>query len=166
MGTIIRKSNFFLILICVGLLSCESNHTVYQSYKTLDSGTWNADHAVVFDFPVTDTISKNNLFINLRNNNSYGYSNLYLITNLNFPDGRKIVDTLQYRMTDSEGNFLGSGFSEIKENKLFYKEEKVFPVSGTYRFSVRQAMRKNGAVDQIKELKGITDVGFKIEKIE
>lgn len=166
MGTIIRKSSFFLILICVGLMSCESNKTVYQTYKTLENGAWGADDAVTFDFQINDTISKNNLYINLRNNNSYGYSNLYLITDLDFPDGRKIVDTLQYRMTDNEGNFLGSGFSEIKENKLFYKEEKVFPVSGAYRFSVRQAMRKNGAVDQIKELKGITDVGFKIEKIE
>ncbi len=166
MGTILRKSNLFLILVVAGLISCNSNDTVYQSYRTLENGAWGSDNAVEFDFPITDTISKNNLFLNLRNNNNYGYSNLYIITNLDFPDGRKIVDTLQYRMTDNEGNFLGSGFSEIKENKLFYKEEKVFPVSGMYRLSVRQAMRKNGAIDQIKELKGITDVGLKIEKIE
>jgi len=166
MGTIIRKSNVFLILIFVGFISCNSNNTVFDAYKTLDNGTWKANDPIEFSFSISDTVSRNNVFINLRNNNTYSYSNLYIITNLNFPDGKKVVDTLQYRMTDNEGNFLGSGFSEIKENKLFYKEQKVFPMSGEYSVSIWQAMRKNGEVDQIEELKGISDVGLKIEKIE
>ena len=166
MGTIIRKSKVFLILIFIGFTSCNSDNTIFDTYKTLDNGTWKADDPIEFSFSITDTISRNNVFINLRNNNAYGYSNLYVITNLNFPDGRKIVDTLQYRMTDNEGNFLESGFSEIKENKLFYKEQKVFPMSGEYSVSIWQAMRQNGEIDQIKELKGVSDVGLKIEKIE
>lgn len=166
MGTIIRKSNVLLILIFVGFISCNSNNTVFDAYETLDNGIWKANDPIEFSFSITDTLSRNNVFINLRNNNAYDYSNLYVITNLNFPDGKKIVDTLKYRMTDNEGNFLGSGFSEIKENKLFYKEQKVFPMSGEYSVSIWQAMRKNGEVNQIKELKGISDVGLKIEKIE
>lgn len=166
MGTIIRKSNVLLILIFVGFISCNSNNTVFDTYETLDNGIWKANEPIEFSFSITDTLSRNNVFINLRNNNAYDFSNLYVITNLNFPDGKKIVDTLQYRMTDNEGNFLGSGFSEIKENKLFYKEQKVFPMSGEYSVSIWQAMRKNGEVNQIKELKGISDVGLKIEKIE
>ncbi|MDT7831152.1 gliding motility lipoprotein GldH [Flavobacteriaceae bacterium S356] len=166
METIIRKSNVFLILILVGFISCNSDNTIFDTYKTLDNGIWKADDPIEFSFLITDTISRNNVFINLRNNNAYSYSNLYVIANLNFPDGRKIVDTLQYRMTDNEGNFLGSGFSEIKENKLFYKEQKTFPMSGEYSVSIWQAMRKNGEIDQIKELKGISDIGLKIEKIE
>lgn len=162
----LKKNSLFLILICIGFMSCDSNGRVFDEYKAIKEAAWDANQPVEFDFSVTDTVSKNNLFINLRNTSKYPYSNLYLITHLNFPDGRKIVDTLQYRMTDNEGNFLGTGFTEIKENKLFYKEEKIFPNSGAYRISIWQAMRSNGEVDPVKKLAGISDVGFRIEKIE
>ncbi|MBL4567054.1 MAG: hypothetical protein JKY85_03370 [Porticoccus sp.] len=67
-------------------------------------------------------------------------------------------------MADKNGRFLGSGISEIKENKLFLKENILFPVSGNYQVSIYQAMRKNGVIDGLKFLEGITEVGFRIEK--
>ena len=101
------------------------------------------------------------MFINIRNNKDYPFSNLYLITELNFPNGDKIIDTLQYEMSDKTGHFLGKGFTDIKENKLFYKEKKCFLESGKYLFNIRQAMRKNGEVNSIPFLQGVQDVGFK-----
>ena len=56
---------------------------------------------------------------------------------------------------------------KLKESKLFYKEQILFPIQAeTYTLEVYQAMRKNGEVDGVNELEGITDVGFRIEKIE
>ena len=52
----------------------------------------------------------------------------------------------------------------IKESKLWYKENIVFPDSGVYKLSVSHAMRKNGEVDGLFILDGITDVGLEIEK--
>ena len=166
METIPQKlNNYLLLLIFVFVaVSCTSN-TVFNQYKTVADSSWKLNRNVEFNFTVKDTISKRNLYINIRNNNDYKFSNLYLITQLTFPNKTKIIDTLQYKMADLTGRFLGVGFSEIKENKLFYKEEKVFPYSGEYSFKVRQAMRKNGNSEGIKELEGITDVGFSIEKI-
>jgi gliding motility-associated lipoprotein GldH len=69
-------------------------------------------------------------------------------------------------MTDASGIFLGSGFSEIKQNKLFYKERKVFPVSGNYSLTIEHAMRKNGEMKAVEQLYGVQDVGFSIEKIK
>nr|BFF39475.1 hypothetical protein BACY1_12800 [Tenacibaculum mesophilum] len=85
---------------------------------------------------------------------------------MNFPDGQIIIDTLEYDMADVTGKFLGQGFTDIKENKLFYKENITFPRKGEYTFKVRQAMRKNGKLEGIEELEGITHVGFRIEKIK
>ncbi|QMU63288.1 MAG: gliding motility lipoprotein GldH [Flavobacteriaceae bacterium] len=164
METIIKKNKKLLILVFIGCISCVSDNQIFDEYQTLENAIWEADKPVEFYFSITDTISKNNLFINLRNNNKYPYSNLYIITQLDFPDGNRIVDTLQYAMTDTKGNFLGAGFTEIKENKLFYKEQKVFPVPGEYHISIRQAMRKNGEITQIKKLEGVSDIGFRIEK--
>jgi gliding motility-associated lipoprotein GldH len=162
----IQKKNKFLSLLIITLvtISCTSD-AVFTNYKSIANNSWILNEKVAFNFSIIDTITKRNLFINIRNNNDYKYSNLFLITELVFPNKTKVVDTLQYEMADPTGKFLGTGFTEIKENKLFYKEEKVFPISGEYSFNVRQAMRKNGNSQGLKTLEGITDVGFSIEKI-
>ncbi len=145
------------------VISCDSKR-VYDSYQTVSNQSWDAKKEMHFSFSVSDTLQRSNLFINVRNNNDYPFSNLFLITQLDFPNGKKIVDTLEYEMTDASGRFLGSGLTEIKENKLFYKENVVFPNSGEYTLSIHQAMRKNGETQGLHSLKGITEVGFRIEK--
>lgn len=166
MGIAIRRNSRFVSILAAFLVftSCDTNG-VFDQYTSLSGNVWSLDEPVEFEFQVNDTLSRNNLFINIRNNNDYGFSNLFLITHLNFPDGKKVVDTLEYEMTDKSGQFLGQGLSERKENKLFYKEGSIFPTSGNYKLTIQQAMRRNGAVAGIQELKGITDVGFRIEKI-
>ena len=154
-----------LFFIAILITSCNSNSD-FDEYIVLPSSTWHRTNAIQFTFPINDSIGKKNLFINLRNNKDYAYSNLFLITQMNFPDGQIIIDTLEYDMTDVTGKFLGQGFTDIKENKLFYKENIKFPNTGDYTFKVRQAMRKNGEIQGIEELKGITHVGFRIEKTQ
>ncbi|TVZ56230.1 protein involved in gliding motility GldH [Lutibacter sp. Hel_I_33_5] len=151
------------LLLVVGFVSCDSK-AVFDRYISLENAVWKNNKPAEFQFTISDTISKHNLFINLRNNNDYEFSNLYLITTLNLPDNTKIIDTLEYEMADASGQFLGNGFTEIKENKLFYKEQKVFQNSGEYSVEISQAMRKNGAVNSLENLLGISDVGFRIEK--
>ena len=162
----IKKNNFFAIIIAViSLVSCDAKR-VFDEYKTIENNTWKKNDVLQFSFDVKDTLTKKNLFISLRNNNDYPFSNLFLITQLNFPNGQKIIDTLEYDMADVTGKFLGEGFTEIKENKLFYKENIVFPKAGNYTINVAQAMRKNGDIEGVKSLNGVTNVGFRIEKIE
>ncbi|MDN3620898.1 gliding motility lipoprotein GldH [Polaribacter undariae] len=163
MTTILKSNSFLIVLVTLLLLFSCDDKSDFNLYKSIDNEGWKANEKIFFEFDVKDTISPKNLFINIRNNNEYAYSNLYLITELVFPNETKVVDTLQYEMADHTGRFLGVGFTEIKENKLFYKEKKAFPLSGNYTFNVRHAMRKNGEVKPIEFLKGIQDVGFSIE---
>jgi len=67
-------------------------------------------------------------------------------------------------MANADGTWLGKGYGSIKENKLWYKENINFPVTGVYTVRIEHAMRKNGTVDGIVELPGIIDVGVEIEK--
>jgi gliding motility-associated lipoprotein GldH len=144
------------------MFSC-NDKTDFNEYKAIDAKGWEANKKVLFEFNVKDTVSPKNLFINIRNNNEYAFSNLFIITELIFPNETVVIDTLQYQMADETGKLLGTSLTEIKENKLFYKEKKTFPISGKYMFNVRHAMRKNGAINPIEFLKGIQDVGFSIE---
>jgi len=164
--TILKRNSFSIFLLSFFLMFSCSDKTDFNQYKSINAAGWEANEKVSFEFDVKDTISPKDLFINIRNNNEYAFSNLYVITELVFPNETVVVDTLQYEMADETGRFLGVGFTEIKENKLFYKKNKVFPETGKYLFKVRHAMRKNGAVHPIEFLKGIQDVGFSVEKEE
>ncbi len=163
---ILKNKIFYCILGMMLVITSCDDHRVFDEYKSLEDNKWMQESPIEFEISITDTISRNNLYVNIRNNASYQYSNLFLITHINFPDGKKVVDTLQYAMADKNGKFLGNGISEVKESRLFLKENIKFPSSGQYNVSIYQAMRKNGTVEGIKELEGITDVGFRIEKVE
>jgi len=165
MGTILKSKFLILLLISILMISC-NDITEFNQYKAVENSSWKSGEKMNFTFEVKDTILPKNLFINIRNNSDYEFSNLYLITALKFPNNSLVIDTLQYEMADASGMFLGNGFSEIKENKLFYKEFKVFPISGNYALTIRHAMRKNGEMKAVEKLDGVQDVGFSIEKIK
>ncbi len=161
-----NKNRFFLALFLVASFTACDSKRVYDSYVYIPGKSWQINNDITFYFEIKDTINRNNLFINIRNNKEYSFSNLFIITQLKFPDGKKIIDTLEYKMTDFLGKFLGKGFTDIKENKLFYKENVVFPMAGDYSVTITQAMRKNDEAYGIKSLEGIIDVGFRVEKSE
>jgi len=143
--------------------SC-SEGLVKSDFHATDNGTWNKDDRIEFTFSEIDTIQEHDVFINVRNDNSFPYNNLFLIAELNFPDGEIITDTLEYEMALPDGTWLGRGYGSIKENKLWYKENIVFPTSGVYTLRLAHAMRKNGTINGVESLEGITDVGFEIIK--
>ena len=157
------RSVFSVLFLAVGLVSissCDRNRA-FDEYKSLSG--WNKDSLVRFELENIDSSRVYDLFINIRNNSEYQYSNLFLITEIKFPQGKVISDTLEYEMTRPNGEWLGTGFGDVKENKLWYKENVKFDEPGKYKVTIQQAMRKNGEVDGIQELEGITDVGFRIE---
>ncbi|MBT8298030.1 MAG: gliding motility lipoprotein GldH [Maribacter sp.] len=151
------------IVVLVLLVSCD-NSIVKTGFKATNNGSWNRDNKVEFNFTELDTIQNHHIFINLRNDNTFPYSNLFLIAELDYPNGETITDTMEFIMAQPDGTWLGKGYGSIKENKLWYKENIVFPSSGVYTLRLSHAMRKNGEVDGVVNLEGITDVGYEIVK--
>lgn len=158
---VIRNLSVLAILL-LSLISCDQDR-MYDSYQTI-SGSWQIEEPVTFVIENPDTIQDYNMFIALRNNNEYKYNNLFLITSLDFPNGKKFVDTLEYAMAAPDGAWLGKGFSDLKESKLWYREGVRFRESGNYILSISHAVRKNGNVQGDQNLKGITEVGLRIER--
>lgn len=155
---------FFLLFVLIVSIGACSKGMVFDEFKSMEDSEWHKDSILNFTIHSKDTLSKNNIYINLRNNKDYEFSNLFLIVGINFPNNYQIVDTLEYEMTNPEGRFLGTGFSDIKENKLEYKTNVNFPIVGDYGFQIQHAMRKSRKVDGIEYLIGVTDVGLRIEK--
>lgn len=156
------KNSVFLLLVVTLFFSCDKKR-VFDEYKSVGSA-WHKDSIVTFNLPELDSTKKYNLFVNLRANNNYPFKNIFLIVAIERPNGFTKVDTLEYLMANPDGSLLGDGFTDIKESKLFYKEKVRF--RGNYKVHLKQAVRENGKVPGVTALEGITDVGFRIEKID
>lgn len=151
------------MLLCV-VLSCNSNQ-VFDSYTSVGK-SWNKDNVVSFEFEAKDTLTEYNMFLNLRANNDYPFSNIFLITSIESPNATIKVDTLEYIMAAPDGRMLGNGFSDIKESKLWYKANYRFTEIGVHSIKIEQAQRARGKTEGIEELEGVLDVGFRIEKVK
>jgi gliding motility-associated lipoprotein GldH len=156
------RNSFLLFLITATFFSCDKKR-IFDDYKSVGDA-WHKDSIVSFSLPELDSTKRYDLFITIRDNNNYPYNNLFLIVSLELPNGFTKVDTLEYQMTDPDGSLLGDGFSDIKESKLFYKENVKF--RGKYKLKIKQAVRENGKVLGVTNLEGITEVGLRIEKKE
>ncbi|MBP6182002.1 gliding motility lipoprotein GldH [Flavobacterium sp.] len=154
------KNSILLLLVAILFFSCDKKR-VFDEYKSVGSA-WHKDSIVTFDLPELDSTKQYNLFINLRDNNNYQFNNLFLIVALEKPNGYTKVDTLEYQMADPDGTLLGDGFSDIKESKLYFKENATF--KGKYKVHIKQAVRETGKVPGVTALDGITEIGFRIEK--
>lgn len=157
----ILKSSSVLFLVTLLLVSCDKSQ-IYDEYKTIDNG-WHQKDVIKFEFNQGKSKQPVNLFLNIRDNDDYEFSNLYLIVKLEQPKGKIQVDTLEYEMAHPDGTLMGNGWSDVKENKLWYKENYIFPETGKYKVSIEQAVRQNGKIKGVEVLQGITEVGFRIE---
>jgi len=158
---------FLAVAVCFLIASCDSK-AVYDVYKSVPD-QWHKDSIASFNFKAPDTINNYDLYVQLRNTNDYKFSNLFLIVELDYPNGKAVKDTLEYKMAALNGELLGSGFSDVKENKLWYrgfKDSFQFKEEGDYTLKIQHAMRNNGDVDGIINLEGITDIGFRVEQAQ
>ena len=129
------------------------------------SNGWPQHEEVQFRFTPEKINSPTNLFLYLRNDDEYPFANIHLITTLENPIGEKLVDTLSYTMATPDGEWLGEGLL-VHESKLWFKEAYHFRVVGEHRLTIKPAMRHHDHAESIDVLKGITEVGIGIERIQ
>ena len=151
----------FSVLTALLMGSCTGD-AVFSTNTSFSDG-WSVTDTVQAKLPQLDSTAAYNLFINVRNTNEYPFNNLFLIAIMEFPQGKVITDTLEYRMANPDGTWMGSGLGSVKENKLWYKQGVRFTELGEYKLSIVHAVRNNGVVDGVERLTGITDVGISAE---
>ena len=148
---------FFILGIFVIVLSACNKGVLYQKYITIPDNTWVIKAPVTFKVDINDTLNYYNIYVNVRNADSYTYSNLYLFIDVTSPAHANKRDTLECVLADPSGKWLGDGLGDIWDNKILYKRNVRFPKMGEYNFTYTQAMRE-------EKLQLIMDVGLTIEK--
>ncbi len=155
------KRLFQLIMIVTFLpvlFACRQN-LVFEQYQNISDQKWYKDSVLVFSVTIEDTTQNNNFIINVRNDVDYQYSNLWLFLSIEQPDGKILDDKFEVALADPSGQWLGNGFGGLKTREAVYRRNIFFPVSGEYKIRIQQGMRED-------YLKGISDIGVRIEAVE
>ena len=104
----------FVFIFTVIFLGCNDN-IIYREFINLGN-SWSLNKKARFTIDKTffNIDNEYDIYIHLRNNNEYQYSNIFLIGSIK--DSINIIekDTLEYTMADSEGRWLGKGFLSLK----------------------------------------------------
>jgi gliding motility-associated lipoprotein GldH len=159
-GLILKLTFFFrftlVVFLFLNLQGCYQNVVLEQNIR-VDAAGWNYNKELVFTTDIADTSSLFDIFINVRNNTEYPYSNLILFFTTEFPDGRLFKDTVECILADRTGKWTGSGFGNIKSNSFHFRKDVWFPQEGEHNFYISQGMRE-------EFLQGIHDIGIRIER--
>src|SRR5437868_15040740 len=97
------------------------------------------NNVIRLDAEIKDTVSLNNIYLNIRNSGAYQFSNLYLFLTTRTPKDEESRDTVELTLADDRGRWLGNGSGDIWDNRILFKRKFRFPQSGTYHFELQQA---------------------------
>jgi len=158
MRKILNKISRFLLIIFLFLMavSCSNQPLIDQSMDVSENA-WDVNEKLKLEVQIDDTISCFKLYINIRNTTDYKYSNFFIFIKTTFPDGEIAIDTLGCILADNDGKWIGKGRGKIKDNKIVFKKDAIFPMKGKYKLEIEHAMRE-------KKVSGIKSIGLRIEK--
>tara|TARA_Y100000768_G_scaffold50051_1_gene32620 strand:- start:671 stop:1153 length:483 start_codon:yes stop_codon:yes gene_type:complete len=155
-------SNRFKTLISLLILfivSCGDNNTVFLDYQDVD-GVWEKQNEIKFSFN-SDKESITDVSLLLRNDFSYPFSNIYLITSIKNND-RVVFDTINYSFKDNNSKWYNFKSSRINNSKITIKKKfKILP--GEFEFSVKHSIRYLDSITPQIKLDGILDIGLMVE---
>lgn len=153
-----KQLNFFIVFaFCAILFSACNSGVVYNKYNTFEKSEWYGKNKAVFEVEIADNQPLYDVNLMVRHAEAYPYSNLFLFLTTKYPDGKSTVDTLECRLSNSKGEWLGNGAGDIFDLTIGLTKSVKFPLVGKYTFSFEQAMRTD-------PLPLITDFGMEIKK--
>ncbi|MFM9051038.1 MAG: gliding motility lipoprotein GldH [Bacteroidota bacterium] len=152
----IWRHAFVLLISAVTFTSCDKN-VLMDEHIALPDNRWSSTNSLKLEAVIADTAESYDVYINVRNSAGYAFSNLFLFINTYTPDGKLARDTMELELADERGQWKGDGLGDIWDNRILFKKGQRFPVPGTYRFELEQAMR-------VEPLPGIMDAGLRIER--
>lgn len=133
------RSVLFAVLTLVVLVGCNSKQ-VFHERVSFDDARWCKDSVVRFSVAVDDTLQSYNVEFSIVNTDDYPYANLYVFSDIIFPNNQYVRDTVEFILSTPDGQWLGTGMNGF-ENIFQFRSNIRFPQAGTYVFAFEQAMR-------------------------
>jgi len=152
-----KRLSLILIVSIAFFASCggEKEDIIFEENVAISDDAWHKDEIVSVNFDVEDTVTRFDLYFNLRTTTGYEWSNIWLFYELIGPDERVHGDTVEFMLADQEGRWLGESSGSIVNNSIKFIQHLHLLDQGKYTMNFTQAMRED-------ELEGVLDVGLKM----
>jgi gliding motility-associated lipoprotein GldH len=149
-----------VVLIVIVFSSCDENR-VYEKNADFENGQWLVTDKPEFEFQISDTVSRYNIYCNIRNSVSYPYSRLFFNYDLKDSTGnsiqKKLMTTTLFDQKTGEPQG-DSGLGDIYDQRVPLLQNYSFKNRGMFKIDFQQYMRKD-------TLAGIFAVGVRLEKV-
>ncbi len=150
------KNSYLLIGLFIFIYSCK-RLDIFEKTTFFNKQEWASSDTASFNFTITDTSSRYNIYVVFRHSDAYHFKNLWLnITTIapgdstqTFKENLKLADNQQW---------LGSSMDDIIEHRLRVNDFPVKLNAGNYKFLLQQIMRED-------PLLNVLNVGIRVEKI-
>lgn len=138
------------------LAACQGD-TLYAHFYNLPERAWEADSLAIFRVDMADSTTLCDVSLEIRNDNNYSYSNLWLFIDVVSPAGETRRDTVECLLANADGTWRGGGWGSLYSLRCPYLTRVRFAEAGTYTFRVTQGMRD-------ERLRGIRDIGLFVDR--
>lgn len=148
------KYYFFLAIISIVTLSCDTNNLADLNVS-MPKRNWSYVNKVKASVEIKDHSKPHTVYFKLRHTADYRYSNIFVLLHVKAPGQKKTTRRFEYKLAESDGQWLGSGSGNLFTYKLNMLTNYRFPANGVYEFEIEQNMRDN-------PLKEVSDAGITI----
>ena len=77
---------FIVVISVIFCMGCENKNIIYTSFHDISESSWSFKDSLMFEWEVSDTTQSYSIDLNLRHSTSYKWSNIYLFSDLIFPN--------------------------------------------------------------------------------
>jgi gliding motility-associated lipoprotein GldH len=150
-----------LILITCTLCwtACSAPSGVFEKDIALPGQQWASNYRPNFDFDISDTADRYNIYVVIRHTDAYNYNNIWLRGTVRQPgDTAARSERYDLQLADNQKGWYGSGMDDIFEQRVAVQQETKFQHPGKFSLALEQIMRED-------PLKHVLNIGVRVERI-
>lgn len=151
------KKNYIALFCIIIVCSCSKINSFEKTFF-FSKHEWDASVQPSFQFEISDTIAAYHIYVVVRHEDSYHYSNLWLNINTIAPREKINTQKVNLQLANNTSGWLGSGMDDIFDHRIRITKLPIHLKKGVYQFSLQQIMRED-------PLRAVLNAGIRVEKI-
>jgi len=150
-------NNICLILLPFIFTACEGFQ--YDEKKNIPDAVWAYGDLMEFNFEISDTLSRYNIYLEVAHDAAFNAQNLYSKVYVTFPDAKVRDQLVSLELADNRGEWLGKCTSKNCTRRIPFMPNAAFDQIGKYKLKFEQFTRQD-------KVKGIKSLRLIVEKIK
>ncbi|MBY0480952.1 MAG: gliding motility lipoprotein GldH [Chitinophagaceae bacterium] len=148
-----------LIAVCCIVVICSCNKiNSFEKTVFFPKHEWDSKVQPNFQFEITDTVAAYHIYVVIRHEDAYHYSNLWLNVSTTAPGEKSNTQKVNLQLANNTSGWLGTGMDDIFDHRIRITKLPIHLKKGIYQFNLQQIMRED-------PLGAILNAGIRVEKI-